>query len=84
MANLPDVRFHEAPDGRKWVAIVTSAFEYSDGFRGCNWMLYDPDGALEGYGYSKGWDGQGAGSALRAHDNARAAARRRWRKFHNV
>lgn len=80
MANLADVRFLDAPDGRKWVAVVTSATQHHDGFRGCWWELYDPNGKRSASGLSRGWDKEGAGSALSAHDYARRAAKRRWSK----
>lgn len=81
MANLADVRFLKDPTGRMWVAVVTSAMQYSDGFKGCNWQLYSPEGKIVTYGISRGWDGEGAGSALSAHDYARRAAKRRWKKI---
>lgn len=81
MANLADVRFLDAPNGQKWVAVVTSATQYHDGFRGCWWVLYSPTGKTEGRGFSRGWDKEGAGSALSAHDYALRAAKRRWRKL---
>lgn len=95
MANIPYVEVHKDPQNKPWVIIVTSAHNYEDGFRGCHWHLYScngrgpveaigfvkgDNGVLEAYGYSKGYGGDGAGSALTAMANAKKAMRRRWKK----
>ena len=75
MANVPIVSTIKE-DGRVLFITVCMAFDYSDGFRGCNWHLFDEDGHVISYGYSRGWDQQGAGSAIYAMRYARRAARR--------
>jgi hypothetical protein len=72
--NLPTVEIVEHC-GVKMICVVTSGFP--DNFRGCYWQLYDLDGKIVGYGESKGWGGNGAGSALTAMKNAKTSARRR-------
>lgn len=75
--NVPDVMVITVK-GTKFIVAVSSGAP--DRFPGSYWYLYDIDGKTLGYGQTKGWDGQGAGSALRARDLARAAARRRLRR----
>jgi hypothetical protein len=60
---------------RRWFAVVTSGAP--DRFEGCYWHLYDMEGQTVSYGHSRGWNGDGAGSALSAMKLAKAAARRR-------
>ena len=62
-------------EGVFWCAVVNSGSP--DGFKGCYWQLYDRNGDTVSYGESKGWSGDGAGSALSAMKLAKAAARRR-------
>lgn len=82
MANIPYVEIHKDPRGHPWVVVVTSARHYEDGFLGCHWQLYSAmHGKLESYGYSKGYGGDGRGSALTAMANAKKAMRRRWKKL---
>lgn len=81
MANIPYVEVHKDPKGNPWVIIVNSARPHDDGFLGCHWHLYScAHGKLESYGFSKGYGGDGAGSALTAMANAKKAMRRRWKK----
>lgn len=63
------------------ICIVNSAHHGSCGFRGCWWQLYDQDGKSQGHGMSKGWDKDGAGSALSAMKLAKAAAKRRLKRL---
>lgn len=65
-------------------AVVNSTTVYSDGFKGCNWYLYDEDGKTISYGYSRGWDKQGAGSRISAMKNARASARRHLKRLEHA
>lgn len=62
-------------EGVFWVAVVMSGSP--DRFPGCYWHLYNYDGSIETVGESKGWSGDGAGSAISAMKLAKAAARRR-------
>ncbi len=58
-------------------SIMTSADMYNDGFKGVNYVNYDcATGKVVGYGHSKGWDGQGAGSMISGTYNAKRAAQR--------
>lgn len=72
--NLADVHFLDLPSGR-WTIVVTSG--QPDRFPGSYWQLFNPEGKSDGMGETKGWDGQGAGSALSAVTLGKAAARRR-------
>ena len=65
----------EHDPARFWCAVVMSGSP--DRFPGCYWHLYNSDGSIESYGSSKGWSGDGAGSALSAMKLAKAAAKRR-------
>jgi hypothetical protein len=58
-----------------WVAVVSSGSP--DQFRGCYWHLYNSDSSIESYGWSKGWSGDGWGSAISAMRLAKKAAKRR-------
>jgi hypothetical protein len=60
------------------VIVVTSG--HCDGFKGCYWYVYDLEGGVVAGGQSKGWSGDGAGSALSAKKLAKAAARRFMKK----
>ena len=44
------------------------------------WFLYDLDGKTISYGYSKGWDKDGAGCIPGAMTNAKRAAKREYIK----
>jgi len=75
--NLPSVEIVRSrhDPARFWVAVQTSGAP--DNFCGCYWQLYDDRGKLVSYGESRGWNGNGAGSALSAMKLAKTAARRR-------
>ncbi len=76
MANVPTVEFVKQ-DGFTVVCIMTSADMRNDGFQGVNYVNYDVETQkVVGYGYSKGWDGQGAGSMISGAKNAKIAAHR--------
>lgn len=75
MANVPYVSTIQE-DGRTLFICVTSATVADDGFKGCNWYLYNEAGKTVSYGYSRGWDQQGGGSALYAMKYGRRAAKR--------
>jgi hypothetical protein len=67
-------------DGDRWLAaIVTSGAP--DQFPGCYWFLYDETGHQVTYGFSKGFDGGGAGSWPCAERLARRAAKRHFRRL---
>ena len=74
MANFADCRLVTDDSGEACIVAVTSA--RPDGLKGCYYTLHTPDGKLVWSGESKGWDGEGAGSALSAMKAGKAAARR--------
>lgn len=80
MGNVPYVSTVRKNNRTLFVA-VCSATVYEDGFKGSSWWTYDEDGNPMSHGYSKGWDGEGAGSALTAMQNGRASAHRHLRRM---
>lgn len=77
MANYPDCSLVTDELGNHCIVAVTSA--RPDGLVGCYYTLHSGKGNIVGHGQSKGWDGDGAGSALSAMKNGKAAAKR-WLK----
>jgi len=79
MANFADCALVTDANGRGVIVAVTSA--HMDGVGGgCWWVLTSAQtGRMVRHGLSKGWDGAGAGSALRGMKAGKAAARR-WLK----
>ena len=78
--NVPDVTVYKYAGHR---FIIVSDTRRPDA-AGCYWRLYDIDARLLCYGYSLGWDGDGAGAALSAPKLAKAAARRLVRKWNRA
>jgi hypothetical protein len=78
--NVPSVKTYRTKHSASatWFAVVNSGAP--DRFPGCYWFLYDESGRTISYGESKGWSGDGAGSAISAMRLAMAAARRWDRK----
>jgi len=66
---------------REAVAVKMLCDALGDGLPGCHYTLHDESGNICGSGHSKGWDGRGAGSALSAMKNGKAAARRTLRRW---
>jgi hypothetical protein len=71
--NVPTVHSFNV-DNQRFFSIVSSGVP--DSFHGCYWHLYSLEGKLLTSGYSKGWDQDGAGSAISAQRLAKRAAAR--------
>jgi hypothetical protein len=81
MANFADCRLVEH-EGKCVIVSVTSG-TYDGIGSGCWWVLHSKKGKLLNHGFTKGWDGKGAGSMISSMKAGKAAARRFLKNKHN-
>lgn len=74
MANFADCAVVRNGDGFVIVAVTSASKDDVGG--GSWWTLHDENGALFRHGITKGWSGDGWGSALTSMKAGKAAARR--------
>jgi hypothetical protein len=68
--NIPQVEVIE----RELILVINSGFY--DGFKGCYWHLHDLNSDLVSWGQSRGYGGDGMGSALSAMKLGKSAAQK--------